>query len=265
MRSLLLGLSLGVVGCTGSFAKNEFAKGQKLQKDGDLKGAFDRFNTIVLKTPDSSVALDAARQASRIAFYELKTYDLVIPHFKFIILRSTDSQERIETQKKIAETYFDKLKDYPSAIREFNKLLIIGVPRDEEFNYRFNIAKSYFQINNFYQTETELNSLLEKFKDPDRQFDVSLFKGNVYLTTKEHLKAIQVFEELIEKFPAKAAEQNISLNLASVYEDLQNFDKAMGILRQLRSSEKSPEFIDLKIKRLQERARNLPGARGFTK
>lgn len=259
---LLMALQLG---CSFSYPKQEFEKGQKALDEENYKEALSHFDRIVKKDPDSELALPSARHAARIAFHEVKDFPSTIDYLKYLILHSKSSEERLEAQKKLAIVYFEKLLMYEKAIEEYNKLLNLNPTAEEEFNYRFNISKSYFQLNNFFQSEIELNSLLEKFDDLDKQFDVQLFKGNLFLTTKEHEKAILTFEEIMKKFPEKASKENIALSLAAVYEDLQQFDKAVEILKELRMSEQSPEFIDLKIKRLQDRAQNLPGAQGFRK
>lgn len=254
-----------VLGCSFSYPKLEYDRAVKALENEDYKTALKHFGRVVKKDPESDLAMDSARQAARISLLETKNYEEALDFLKYLILHSKDPEERLDAQKKLANVYFDKLLFFQAAIREYNKLLNLDPTPEDEFIYRFNIAKSYFQLNNFFQAEIELQGLMEKFKDPDKQFDVLLFKGNLFLTTKEHEKAIQTFQTLISDFPKRAAEENIALNLASVYEDLQQFDKAVALLKELKMSEKSPEFIDLKIKRLEERARNLPGAQGFRK
>jgi tetratricopeptide (TPR) repeat protein len=252
-------------GCSFSYSKLEYERAKQSAEKENFPEALKHFDRVVKKDPNSPYALESARQAARISLLETKDYKQAIEYLRYLILHSPVASERMNAQKKLAGVYFENLQKFSDAIEEYNKLLSLDPPRNEAFTYRFNIAKSYFQLNNFYQTEIELDALVEKYKEPDKQFNVMLFKGNVYLTTKEHDKAIKTFQSLIEKFPKKANQENVGLSLAAVYEDLQQFDKAVEILKELRMSEKSPEFIDLKIKRLQERAQNLPGAQGFKK
>ncbi len=266
LKSLTTALVLLCIwGCSFSYPELEYKRAKEALEKEDYPLALKHFDRVVKKDPDSEFSIEAARQAARIALLEVKNYPEAIEHLKFLILNSKNAEERLDAQTKLAHVYFENLQMFDQAIKEYNKLLSLEPSAADAFNYRFNIAKSYFQLNNFFQTEIELNTLAEKYKDSEKQFAVLLFKGNVFLTTKDHEKAIKTFEDLMQRFPKRAAEESIALSLAAVYEDLHQFEKAVGILKELRLSEKSPEFIDLKIKRLQDRAQNLPGAQGFKK
>ncbi len=265
IRFLSVIFSVTILGCTVSFQEVEFRRAERQERKKNFGEALKHYSRIVKRAPESDTALEASRRASRLAFLETKNFPEAIAFYKHLVMYSKSPEERIEAQKKIAEIYFEKSDNFSQAIIEYGRLLKISHTKDENYFYRFRIVKSHFQNNNFDQSLEEVKALLEEQVSPDRQFELKLFKANIFLTTKKVDEAIALFHELMQLNPEKAVIENVGINLSVAHEEKKDFQKAIDVLESIKDTYPTQEFIDLKIKRLKERARNQPGASGLKK
>lgn len=257
--------SLLLAGCHFSSLSLEYSRGRKAQERKDYQQAIKHYNRVIAREPESRHAIESARQASRIAFFDMKDFKEALKFYNHLILYSPVSSERLDAQKRIAAIYFENLTDYKNAIIEYNKLLALKHPDEDVIEYKLRIAKSYFYLNNFFQAQTEVESALKIAGDSPQRFDLMLFLGNVFYNTKRIDDAVKIYQELIQKYPNRAKAENVAMNVVVCYEEREQFEKAIEELMVIREEYPNPEFIDLKIKRLQERKANLPGSRGLRK
>ncbi|OFZ16679.1 MAG: hypothetical protein A2Z20_01135 [Bdellovibrionales bacterium RBG_16_40_8] len=252
-------------GCSFSFSALEYNRGQSAANKGDFKSAVVHYKRVMSRDPESSEALEAAREAARISFFKTKKFAEAVQYYKHLVRYSKIENERHDAQAKIASIFFEKITDYPRAVEEYNKLLLLNNAKKEAIDYRFNLAKAYFYLNNFPDSQGEIESALKIVEDSDKKFDLLMFLGSIYFNTKRAERAINVYEDLGKTFPDRAQKENISMNIVVCYEELEAFDKAIEKLKAIRPTYSDKEFIDLRIKRLLERKANQPGSRGLRK
>lgn len=265
IRSFLLASLLLLTSCQYSFLKLEFERGVRALSKNEYSKATKHFYRVMVRDPDSPLALESSRKASRVSFYETKNYSRALNFYEHMVLYSKKSLERKEAQKQIASIYFDKLSDYKAAILEYNRLLQLENTIEEKFLYKFAIAKSYFYLNNFFQAQVEIEELLKLKLSESRVFELKTFLGNVFFNTKKMKKAIAVYKELMKDSPERSETENIAMNIVVCYEELKQFDDAIRVLQKIRETYNTPEFIDLKIVQLKKRKANLPGYKGLKK
>jgi tetratricopeptide (TPR) repeat protein len=251
--------------CRLSQDKIEFEKGQTASDAKNYRGALEHFDHVVKRQVNTELAIEAAKEAARVSYYELKDYKAASGYFQHIILYSTASADRIEAQKKIAELNFSNLQDYKQAILEYNKLLQLPHSSREEFEYRLAIARSFFYQNNFFQALVEADQILKQAGDAEDVFDAMELKANILMQTKKHDEAVEVLKLMTSKYPEKSKERQTGLLLAVVYEEKKDFAKAIETLTTIKDTYPSPAFIEARIKDLKERQSYLPGARGWHK
>lgn len=256
---------LSLSACHFSSLNVEYREGKSAVEEKQFPLALKKFDRVIRREPESSVAMDSARIAAKVAHYEIKDFKRAIDFYSHLVQYSPDASERRDSQKKIAAIYFENLNDYKDAIEEYNKLLALKNSTPETVDFKLKIAKSNFYLNNFFQAESEVNSAIKLTDDKDKSFDLMLFLGNVYYNTKRVEEAIKVYEDLLSRFPERAKTENVAMNIIVCYEDIEQFDKAIERLQLIKDTFANPEFIDLKIKRLQQRKANLPGSRGLRK
>ncbi|MCB0384760.1 MAG: tetratricopeptide repeat protein [Bdellovibrionales bacterium] len=264
--SIILLLSASILsGCRFNYQNLEYQRAEEAAEKQQFQKALKHFDRAVRSRPRTPLALEAARKGSRIAHLETSEFITAISFYRHLILYSSDEEERIDAQKKIASVYFEKISDYASAIREYSRLLYLPHSKAEEKFFRFNIAKSYFYLNNFYQASIEMKDLLKLVDDDEGKFEYLAFRGNILLTTKKLEEAAEIFTNLMKSYPEESNRENVPLSLAVTYEEKGEFAQAVAVLEKVKKTHPSPEFIELRIKRLRERIGNLPGARGLTK
>lgn len=255
---------LFLFGCVSS-DQREYQLGKTESEKGDFQRAISFFEKAILRAPDGNFGVMAAREAAKISFFELKDYKKALSFYTHLVLYSSDPTERIQSQKQIVSIYFDHLVDYKKAVIEINKLLQMSLSTEETIKYKISLARSYYYQNNFEQAENEVDEFLKKGFSSDQMFSMLMLKGNISLARKDLGKAVKIYREIIEKFEEKAKKENVGVTLALTYEEMNDYKNAILILEEVRKYHSVPEYIELKIKKLQERQKNQPGARGFKK
>lgn len=264
IRVLLVALTLIVTACS-SPEEADFKRAQKEIAQQHYRIALSYLDRVIKRNNTKSFALDSAREAARISFFEIKDFNKAVDYHHFIVLNSTDEKERLESQKQIAAIYFNNLQNYQRAIIEFSKLQQMPHTDLEAAQYKMNVARAQYYMNNFFQAESEIDSLLKLKGDEATRFSALMLKGNILVARKDFLKAADIFKSLIQNFPDKAIQENVALILAVCYEENLDFKNAIAILEEHKTKYNPPEYIELRIKRLQERMKNAPGAKGFRK
>lgn len=252
------------VSCTHQIER-DFQIAQQESEKGHSRVALSLYDKIIKRYKDETMAIQSAREASKICFFELKDYKRAIDFYKHLVLYSPYPDERIQSQKQIAIIYFDHVIDYEKAILEYNRLLEMPHALDEEAFIRMNIARAYYHLNNFMQSEIEADSILKINVTGDKKFDVLMLKANISLAQKNLKKSSEIFKDMMIEFPKRAIQENVGLTLAVAYEEQNDFNSAINIMEKIKPFFKPTEYIDLRIKRLKERQKNAPGAKGFKK
>lgn len=260
----LFTLSLIVTACN-SKEQRDFNSAQEALEKSNYTLAIEYFDKVILRSAGDDISVKAAREAARIAFFEIKDFNKAVTYNRQLILSSKDPEERKHAQKQIADIYFNQLNEYSKAIIEINKLLVMLNDQSEIAKYRMNVARAYYYQNNFDQAENEVDEFLRRTKDENQKFELIMLKGNIALAQKNILRAIEIYKGILANYPHKAQKENLPLTLAVCYEEAKDYKNAILTLEGLKKNHPMPEYIDVRIKRLQERLKNAPGAHGMRK
>ena len=252
-------------GCKVSSEELDYKRAGEASQAGDYEGALTHYKAVVAHSVKSRLAIESAKEAARILHYQLKRPKEAVEYYKHVILYSEDSKERIEAQKSLANLHFNETLDYVQAIAEYSRLLELPHSQTEDLEYRLGLARSYFYLNDFFQSQVEIDTILNRSSDANMLFDALLLKANIYLTTKQLDEAIATLNQLIAKYPAKAKAETVGLILAVCYEEKKDYAKAIETLQSIKNTYPRRAFIEQKIKTLRERQGLLPGARGLKK
>ena len=215
IRALLFVFVLALSACSTQ-EEGDFKQAQKNVSQGHYKVALDFFDRVVKRNAATKYPLEAAREAARISYFELKDYPKAIEYHHFIVLHSPDEPERIESQKQIASIYFNNLQNYQAAVIEFSKLLQMPHTDFEAGQYRMSVARAQYYLNNFFQAESEIDGLLRTKADDNVRFSALMLKGNILVGKKEFTKAIDIFQGLMKNYPVRSEQENVGLTLAEI-------------------------------------------------
>lgn len=260
-KCILLVYILVSISCTPSGEKN-LKKALSESQKGNHSASLDLLKKIVVQYPHEEVGLEASREAARISFFLEKDYEKAVDFYKEIIFRSHDQEEIINAQKQIILIYIDHLSDHEKSISEINKLMPMLNDSKEKTDYKMKLIRAYYYKNDFKQAENEVDEFLNTNPNSDQRFEMYLLKGNINLAKKNLVKAADIYKKMIVDFPEKSIKENIGLTLSVCYEEMKDFKSAIETLKTFRNSHPVPEYIDIRISRLEERIKNQPGARG---
>lgn len=262
---LLFFVPLLFAGCSCSFASYRFNQAQQAAEDGRVAEAVSDYEKIFTRDPNSELGLKSLRQAARLADYELKNFQKALQLYEQLLLLSPDPDERIQVQKTIADVYFDKLNDYKSSVRKYNELLTLALPPEMQVEARLRIAKSHYYLSEFYQAETEAKRLLNMATTDEQKFEIELFTANIFFNTERVDLALNKYRSLLKTFPKQARRENVEMTIVVALEEVQEFDKAIEMLEEMKAYYPETDFLDLKIKSLRHRRANMPGSKGLRK
>ena len=257
------GALLPLLACTNS-TDLEMQRGERALAAGQYEKAVHHFRRVMKNEPTEDKSLKAAEKAAEASLFELKDFTQALTFYKHIVIHSGNRDQILAAQKKVAEIVFRNLGDYEQAVREYYRLLELPHTPQEKMEYQLNLARAYFFLNNFYQSQVEIDQILkDRPREHPDNFPALLLRANIYVSTKETDKAIEAFTELTELFPERSNAEQIYLNLAMSYEEKKNFDKAIEILTAALEHYPTPDFLKLRIQRLETRKSLLPGAQGL--
>jgi tetratricopeptide (TPR) repeat protein len=261
---LILILLLNLIACS-SPEERAWEKATDQIEDGHFRIALTHLDQVIQRDGQPQWVMKALKEAARVSFFELKDYKRAAEYHRKIVVLSDDPLERTNSQRQLANIYFDHLADYSEAIVELNKLISLLNEPGERSKYKISLARAYYYQNAFEQSLNEVEEFLKLNQTEQERFDMLMLKGNIFLAKKDLTKAATVFQQILKEFPKRSKSENVGLTLAVCYEEMKNYKDAIQILKEMRDFHPIPEYLDLRIKRLEDRQRNLPGARGFRK
>lgn len=265
MRPLALAICLSMTSCHLTPQRKYVSEAQKSAVVKDWARALEYYEKTVKVSPESQEAMLASREASKIALVEARDYSKLTVFLRHIIHHAKSQKERVEAQKLLAEIYFDKLTDYKTAIIELNRALEHYKTGKESSSLRLMLARAHFFLNDFYQAKSEIEFTLRDNADQELIFKAQLLKASILFNEKKLDEAISIYQKLMTEYPDKAKAEQVALSLAVCYEDKEDFQRAIEVLEKMKDGQSGNEIIDVKIKRLQERQAQAPGARGLRK
>lgn len=243
----------------------DFKKAESEIQAKNFRLAIPYLEKVLARDPDKRIAIEAAREGARISYYEIKDFKKATDFYKHLVLYSKDPNERLKAQKQIADIYFIQLADYQQSVLELNKVIGMLSEPDDLAKYKVNLARAYYYQNNFFQAESEVEEFLRGKMSDDNRFNMLVLKGNIFIAKKDISKAAEVLKSVIGQYPEKAAKENVYLTLAVAYEEMRDYKSAMETLEALKRYHPMPEYIEIRIKRLRDKVKIQPGARGMRK
>jgi len=260
----MIGFTIGLIACSPPEAKDYKTAQDEISKGLNLQ-ALSSLDRVLKRAPDGEYAIKAAREGARIASLETKDYKKAADYYQFLVLHSELPEERISAQKQLAALYFDQLQEYDRAILELSKLVRSTKSEAEIAKYKLDIARANYYQNNFFQAHSELDDLLKLNIEDEERFAAWVLKSNIHIALKEYVKAIEILKKVTTTYPQKSLQENVFQTMAVCYEESDNFAEAIKTLESVKDKYPQPEYIEIRIKRLKERQKNRPGARGLRK
>ena len=220
---------------------------------------------------EDSAALDSNKQrqakslseAARVLRLEVKDYSKSLMLYRKLILEAEDALVRLQAQEAVAEIYFENLQDYLTALKELLVLEpLVTDPQKKEF-IKLRIAQS-MQLTGSHAAALEfIEATLSSSKY--EQQNLLKLKAQIFLTLKNYDNALNTNFYLLEMDPVYFKNENLFISQAMVYEEKQDYKMALEFLTKHKDQIEDKNYLELRMKRLQERIINKPFSRGMRK
>ena len=255
LRLIVVLFLLFLTSCQSSYEK-DWQLAQKAYENKNYKQAAHFYEKVFKLERSSEKKIKVSYNLANIYYFYVKDFIKSKKYYRYYLVHTEKRKEKIKALSRLANLSFSIFNNYKEAILHYNRLLKIDKD-DNVYFYRLQIARSYFFLNNFYQSQVEIQSVLKDDKNPFL-FESLLLLGNIYLAEKKTEESIKVLLSLVEKFPQRSIKENVLMTIAVSYEELRDFDKAIEILEKMASQVKDPAFVNSRIRSLMERKKNLP-------
>lgn len=253
---------VAIVGCNKN--RSDLKKAEEHSNSAEFEKAINILDKIILRNEPGYYTLKAAREAARIAYFDMKEFARAIKFYDHLIVYSKDPEERLFARKQIADIYFNTL-NYKKAIEEINKFINEEKDLKVISEFKLKLAKSYYHEKDFYQANSEIESLLKGPIADEEKFKANLVKSDILVAEKKYSEAISVLTSILDKYPEKSLEEKVPITLSLVYEDNNDFKSAILIMEKYSEKLVDKDYAEIRLNRLKQRQKNAPGARGLNR
>lgn len=202
-------------------------------------------------------------EIARIFRFEIHDYNKSLAVNRDLILKSEDASIRLLSQEAIAETYFENIQDYTTAVKEY--LLLESIIKDAKKleQIRLKIAQCYRYTGNL-KTALEYIDVFLKSANSEKTAFLKL-KAQTYSSLGDYDEAIKNYNIILSHFPKFFTDENLFVAVAMAYEEKQDYKAAISYLQQNKDKIKDQAYVDLRIRRLNEKLVNKPFTKGVRK
>jgi len=288
---LALAAALASSGCGSTGAKGEYILAEKLWQEQSYVAAAAQFERAFAKDQKGELGKQALYRAATTQYLFNRKYAAALALFrKYLEVEPTGAAAR-DAEIQIGEILFEKTQQYEAAIEHYRRWLRErpGDERNTEFLYR--VGRSQLHLWQFEDAVQTMSQLSEQSGVSPWISEALFQKGMAYLAladqggggaapkqsgkgaddaaesdTTESLsrreyyrRALSAFEQTRTRFPKSKAAQEAGLGVATIYEELGQWQDALTALAPLESTYPVPQVIKIRMIRIRERlARQSP-------
>lgn len=223
-----------------------------------FRSALSGYESLLVLEPGDVLALRAAREGARISYFEIKDYPRALTFYRHLVYHSPDPVEALSAQRQLVNIYQDHLADYEKAIVETAKLIEIEKDPVLKVEDRIRIARAHYHLNRFAQARYEIDEAFRLPKADEKEFELKQLKANILTADKKYADAVVLLKELLTRWRERSIKENVPMTLAVCYEEQGDFKAAIVLMESVKSEYSVPEYVDLRIKRINERLVNAP-------
>ena len=264
--------------CVGSKRSSDkyYRAGIRSKNNGEYGAAIDNFKKVIATAPRTQKARKALYELGEVYKDTGETKKAIRIFEAYIKLTKPSGSKRFEVLSKIGELYYSKSSDYEKALKYYSEANNYASSEREKFETLLNIANSYYKLYKFKEA-TEFfdrsDRIGENIKDdkliPRIQeaiyytaFSYSVLSDQMSDTSKNYTRVdpvgpakrtIEILDKCIKY------DENSKYGVLCRFEKAENLvqmdekDKALTILMELRDAYPNRSVIESKIDKLEER------------
>jgi len=202
-------------------------------------------------------------EMARLLRFEIQDYPKALAQLKKIVLSAEDPKLRLLSQEAISEIYFDNLQDYEAALKELLVVEPLTSEPEKKEKIKLKIAQAYRLTGN---SDASLEYIDAALKQGTKQkISFLKLKSQILQSQQKHDRAAEVLNEIYKTDPNLFEKDNMYLEMALIYEEKQDYKKAIEYLEQNKEKITDKNYLELRIKRLKEKQINKPFNKGMRK
>jgi len=156
-------------------------------------------------------------------------------------------------EKKTAELAYYKWADFEKALKYYTRLLERPLEPGEHFLFQYQIARSFLKLKKNSQALIEAEKCFFKGISKLEKRKAILLKLEVLISLKDFSLAEKLIKSALKDLPED--QDFLRESLAIIYESENRLSLAVEELKQIQNPS---SFIEIKIKRLEQRLKNQP-------
>jgi tetratricopeptide (TPR) repeat protein len=266
LKLLFISFSIQAIvsGCTSS-PGSYLNQAQRYANQKKFEQALNLLDRNIFDTLETGDEEEAAKLALDISENSINDYAKALKYSNFLAYSARENTNQIGYLVKSSELLFDKLNRYSEAIPAIQKVLFLVNDQFIKANLRLKLIRSFYFIGEYENALSEVQLALQTKMNDAFTFQTLQIKGHIYQAQQQYEKATEVFLSLVQKYPIDSLKENIHISLALNYEESFQIQKAIEVLKSIQEVHEVPEFIKLRIARLEKKVSNSPGFRGLRK
>lgn len=272
---LLVGLVGSLAGCSVDSAKNHYLLAEKLWTDRKYGAAVSEFERVTAKDPNGKLGKQALFRAATTQSLFLSQYGDAVRKFREYVQINPDDPSAWQAQLHVGDILYSKLEQYDQAIQHYQKLLKLNPKIPEAPEFLFRIAKSQFYLLRFDEAVSTFQSVEKEYPFTSWAEKAAFETGATYFTRGEqgsryknkiadgYSAALHAYERFLGQYPKSTLVSSAQFGVASCLEELNQLEEAFKAFSKLRKSYPSPNVVEIKLSRIQERLaqQNIPRAK----
>ncbi len=248
-------IALSGQGCSVDSARNHYLLGEKLWTDQKYTAAVSEFEKVIVKDPRGNFGLQAMFRAATTQCFFLSRYPEAIRQFQNFIQLSGDPSLIWDAEVQIGEILYSKTEQYDLAIQHYRTLLSQRHQAPEAGEFLFRIAKSHYFLFHFDEAVATYRELIQTFPRSHLAEKAMYEIGVTYLARglDSYDLAKSSFEKFMMRYPRSSLVTEAKFGIASCLEELDLLGDAYKAFAALKGSYLSPDVIEVKLNRIQQR------------
>ncbi len=251
---MLLLVAAAVLVACNSNERQLLGEAEARWREGNYEDAI-RLNTLLFERDhQGKYAAKAMLNIANIYYLNLRQLRDAIDWYERLVDEFPGSPEEYSARLRLAGIYATT-GDLTRAVVQYDKLLEMkNLENRDEILYER--AGAYFKQEDFYRALRELSRLEDSGVSGHLGDQVRLKIGNIYQIQHKYDDALAYFQK-VSQAGCRECRRQATLDLATTYEALYDFDRAIATIKKLDPGPENEKLIAQEVARLQEKRKRV--------
>ena len=253
---IALAAALTLASC--SPVQRELEQARELTFQRDFKGAAAAYQSALvdLGRDESNPARDARAVALRalgdLSYLHLGDYAEAARAYRDLAERYPERPETFDARAHLADILQDHFHDQRAALAQLAALVQSFPNHLDTDRFQYRAAQDYFALHDYAQTETELRLMLSRYPGSGVRTDAQMLLAAALAMEGRRGEAIKLYTKIAQEHGGADAGR-ANLEIARLYEDATDFDKAETALARALADHPDPQLVSMALQRVKRR------------